>query len=183
MGFSLAFVPVYLYPILKKINAPLAMAYVVFRGALETTVYLLSTLSMLLLTILSHEYVNTKMTDLNHFKTLGEILQKSGNTISTLLIIVFSINAFILYSLFYQSKLIPRWISIWGIIAITSHFITAFLIMFHVVKSDMATIVVIMNMPILFQEMVMAVWLIVKGFNPEIIIPKNKYENITISKQ
>ena len=37
MGLSLAMVPVMLYPILKNDHRILALGYVVFRGALETT--------------------------------------------------------------------------------------------------------------------------------------------------
>jgi hypothetical protein len=88
------------------------------------------------------------------------------------LIIVFSLGALILYYLFYQSKLIPRWISGWGFFAIILHLATGFLIMFRLI-SPMSTITIVMNLPILFQEMVMAVWLIVKGFNPSAIVSES----------
>ena len=88
---------------------------------------------------------------------------------STVLIIVFSLNALMLYTIFYQAQLIPRWISIWGFIAILLHLTTAFLLLFGSVESsDMSTLLVF-NFLILVQEMVMAVWLIVKGFNPAAI--------------
>jgi hypothetical protein len=86
-----------------------------------------------------------------------------------MLIIVFSLNALMLYTVFYQSRLIPRWISIWGFIAILLHLTTAFLLLFGIVESsDMSTLMAF-NFLILIQEMVMAVWLIVKGFNPAAI--------------
>jgi hypothetical protein len=66
--------------------------------------------------------------------------------------------------LLYQSRLVSRWISVWGFIAILLHFSTAFLIIFLSMNSDTATII---NLPIFVQEMVMAIWLIVKGFNPK----------------
>ena len=74
-----------------------------------------------------------------------------------------------LYSVFYRSKLIPRWISIWGFVAILMHFSTAFLILFHLVSPDDMTTLMIINFPIFLQEMVMAVWLIVKGFSTSTI--------------
>jgi len=74
-----------------------------------------------------------------------------------------------LYYIFYQSKLIPRWISVWGFIAILMHFSTAFLILFHLVGPGISLTLFVINFPILIQEMVMAVWLIVKGFNPSAI--------------
>jgi hypothetical protein len=69
----------------------------------------------------------------------------------------------------YQSKLIPRWITIWGFIAIIMHFSTAILMLYGFVESGMSTIMSLINMPIFFQEMVMAIWLIVKGFDPSVI--------------
>src|SRR3990172_7743175 len=90
-------------------------------------------------------------------------------TVAGILSMVFSLGALMLYYLFYQSKLIPRWISGWGFFAILLHLATGFLIMFRL-ASAFSTINIVMNLPILFQEMVMAVWLIVKGFNPSAIV-------------
>ena len=55
--------------------------------------------------------------DASYFQTLGTLLLKGSELISTVLIIVFSLGALMLYYLFYRSKLIPRWISVWGFIA------------------------------------------------------------------
>jgi hypothetical protein len=40
MGFSLAFIPIVLYPILKRQNNVMALGYVIFRGAIETITYI-----------------------------------------------------------------------------------------------------------------------------------------------
>ena len=71
-----------------------------------------------------------------------------------------------LYYMLYRSKLVPRWISVWGFIAIIMHFSTAFLMLYGLVEPGMSATVAIINLPIFLQEMVMAVWLIVKGFDP-----------------
>jgi len=168
MGFALAMVPVMLFPILKKQNEALALGYVVFRGALETVVDIASVITWLFLILVSQEYGAAGATGAPYFQTLGSVLLKGNDSTTTILIFVFSLDALMLYYLFYRSKLIPRWISVWGFIAILLHFTTGFLIMFHLIGS-MSTITIVMNLPILFQEMVMAVWLIVKGFNPSAI--------------
>ena len=168
MGFALAMVPVMMFPIFKKHNEALALGYVVFRGALETVTYIASVICWLFLLILSQEYVKAGVPDASHFQTLGALLLKGNDSISTILVIVFSLGALMLYYLFYQSKLIPRWISGWGFIAILLHLVTGFLILFHL-QSPFSTINIVMNLPIFLQEMVMAVWLIGKGFNPSAI--------------
>jgi len=49
MGFALALVPVYLFPIFKKQDEALALGYVVLRGGVETVTYILTAISFLLL--------------------------------------------------------------------------------------------------------------------------------------
>jgi hypothetical protein len=128
MGLALAMVPVMMFPIFKKHNEALALGYVVFRGALETVTYIAMAISWLLLIILSQEYVAAGAPDASYFQTLGASLLQGHDSINTILIIVFSLGALMLYYLFYRSNLIPRWISGWGFIAILLHFATGFLI-------------------------------------------------------
>jgi hypothetical protein len=66
------------------------------------------------------------------------------------------------YLIFYKSKLIPRWLSGWGIFSIAMLLCMALLIMFGAPPSGMT---LILALPIALQEMVLAVWLIVKGFH------------------
>ena len=53
MGLALALVPIVLFPLLKKYNEVLALGYVVFRGALETALYIGLTIGWLVLIVLS----------------------------------------------------------------------------------------------------------------------------------
>jgi hypothetical protein len=168
MGLALAMVPVVIFPVLKKHNEVLAFGYVVFRGALETVTAIAMVITWLFLLILSREYVAAGVPDASNFQTLGAVFLKGSDSISSIGGIVFSLGALMLYYVFYQSKLIPRWISIWGFIAIILGLATCILIIFHL-QSSFSTINTVMNLPILLQEMVMAIWLIVKGFNQSAI--------------
>ena len=168
MGLVLAMVPFAIFPVLKKHNETLALGYVVFRGALETVSSIALVVSWLFLLILSREYVAAGATDASNFKALGAVFLKGADPINAMGGIVFGLGALMLYYVFYQSKLIPRWISLWGFIAILLSFSTNILILFHL-QSPASTANSVMNLPILLQEMVMAVWLIAKGFNPSAI--------------
>jgi len=168
MGFALALVPVMMFPILKKYNEALALGYVVFRGALETVTYIVMAITWLFLISLSKEYVKAGSPDASYFQTLGAVLLKGHESIDPILAIVFCLGALIFYSLLYQSKLIPRWLSGWGLAAIIVWLAMGLLAMFHLIE-PMSTIRLVMGIPIGLQEMVMAVWLIVKGFNPSAI--------------
>jgi hypothetical protein len=166
MGFALAMVPVFLFPILKKQNEALALGYVVFRGGVETVTYIVTAISFLLLLIVNRGYVHAGGPDASNFQALGDLLQ--GVIHLPMTGFVFSLGALIIYYLLYQSNLIPRWITIWGFIAIVLHLATCVLIVFGL-QTDSSDVNTIMNLPIFFQEMVMAVWLIAKGFNPSAI--------------
>ncbi len=166
MGFSLAMIPVVAYPVLRKYNQPLALGYVVFRGALETFTYFMTVISWLLLVVLSQQFVKTGAPDVSYFQALGTLLLESGDQINHVLKIVFPLGALMFNYVLYQSKLVPRWLSVWGMIGVALHLAEGLLTLFGLVPADVETIVA---MPIALQEMVFAVWLIVKGFNPAVV--------------
>jgi drug/metabolite transporter (DMT)-like permease len=95
------------------------------------------------------------------------MLIAAGDWIQMIGGIVFSIGALMIYALFYQTRLIPRWLSAWGFIGGVLYFVANFVSMFspqHIAPSIESGIGVLL-IPLAIQEMVFAVWLIVKGFN------------------
>ena len=178
MGIALAPVPVLLFPILKKVNESLALGYVVFR-ILEVVTYIVTIISWLLLLTLSQEYVLAGAPDASYYQTLGTLLLAVGAWIDPILVIVFSISALILNYLLYKSILVPRWLSGWGFVAATLHLAEGMLDMFGLLPG--MPLGIVFFAPIALQEMVYAVWLIVKGFNPTESIPNlstsNKRDN------
>ena len=162
MGFALAMVPVMLFPIFKKHNETLAIGSIVFRGVLEAVTYIAIAIISLLILTLSQEYVKAEAPDASYFQTTGALLLAAEDWITHILAIVFSIGALIIYYLFYQSTLIPRWLSIWGIIGGLLYLSVPLLGIF-------GSALDILMAPLAIQEMVLAVWLIVKGFNSSAI--------------
>jgi hypothetical protein len=163
MGFSLSMVPVVLFPILNKHNEVLALGSVVFRGVLEAVSYIALVINSLFLLILSQEYVKAGAPEASYFQTLGAILLESQDYMNDILGIVFPIGALMIYYLFYQIKLIPRWLSAWGFLGAIPYLASFLLGMFGFELG-------ILVLPLMVQEMVMALWLIVKGFNPAAIV-------------
>jgi hypothetical protein len=167
MGLALAMVPVMMYPILKKQNEALALGYVVFRGGLETVNYIITVIGWYLLLLLSQAYVQVGALDTSAFPALGTLLLNAG-AVSSIGTIVFVLGALMFYSVLYQSKLIPRWISGWGLIAAIPYLVAGFLFLFGL-TNDKSALDSVLRLPLGLQEMVMAVWLIAKGFNPAAI--------------
>lgn len=168
MGFALAMVPVMIFPLLKKYNEALALGYVVFRGALETVMYIVLVISWLFLIPVSQEYVKAGTPDTSYFQTLGAVLLEGHDLMGPVQTIVFCLGALIFYYLLYQTNLIPRWLSGWGLIAIIPYFAAGLLVLFGFFGS-LSTSEIVLEFPLALQEMVMAVWLIVKGFNSSAI--------------
>ena len=163
MGFALVMVPVMLFPFLKKYSEILTLGAFVFRGVLEAVGYILSASNLLFLILLSREYVKAGAPDASHFQTLGAILLKADTYVFNNMIgVVFPIGALMIYYLLYQSKLIPRWLSAWGFLGAIPY-LASFLLAFFGFELG------ILMLPLALQEMVMGVWLIVKGFNPSAV--------------
>ena len=158
MGFALAMIPVMMFPIFRKHNEASALGAIVFRGVLEAVTYIAIVISWLFLLTLSREYVKAGAPDASYFQILGTLLLEADDWIAQILAIVFSIGALAIYYLFYQSKLIPRWLSIWGLIGAILYLAAPLLAIFGIVSE-------ILMAPLALQEMVLAVWLIVKGLN------------------
>lgn len=171
MGLALAMVPVMMFPILKKQNEALALGYVVFRGGLETFTYMATVISWLLLIVLCRENAKAGASDIFYFQNLGTFLLEADDQISHILKIVFPLGSLMFNYILYQSRIIPRWLSGWGLIGITLHFAEGLLTMFGLTMFGLpaADAETVMALPIFLQEMVFAVWLIVKGFNPSVI--------------
>ena len=158
MGLSLAMVPVMMFPIFKKYNEVLAIGSVVFRGALEGILYIAIVITWLLLLTVSQEYVKAGASDASYFQALGALLLGSVVQINSVLKIVFSLGALMIYYLYYQSNLVPRWLSVWGLVGTVIYLVAGLFAIFGMDSS-------ILLIPLGLQEMVLAVWLIVKGFD------------------
>jgi hypothetical protein len=168
MCLALAMIPFVLFPVLKRVSETWAVGYVVFRGALETVFGTGTVISWLFLLVVSREYVAAGTPAASAFEALGALLLKGGDPLGAVMGTIFCLGALMLYYMFYRSSLIPRWISVFGFVAIALHLVTLMLVLFGL-QSTFSTENTMMNMPIFLQEMVMAVWLIAKGFTPSAV--------------
>jgi hypothetical protein len=163
-----ASIAISLYPILRKYNEGLALGAVGFR-LIEAVFYIARVMGLLLLLTLSQEFVKAGAPDSSYFQTSGVLIVAGrdwmGNVGSLL---PFCLGALMYYYIFYQTRLIPRWLSGWGLIGIILIIVISMLVMFRVI-GPMSTTQIVLAVPIGLQEMVLAVWLIVKGFNPSVI--------------
>ena len=97
----------------------------------------------------------------------GTLLQGAGNWSGFIGTIVFSLSVLILNYILYKSKLVPRWLSGWGLIGGILFLASGFLPLFG--YDERSTIFLLLNAPGGVYEMVYAGWLIVKEFNSSAI--------------
>ncbi len=159
-GFALAMVPVVFWPIGKRYNETLAMGYVVFRGGLETVIYIVGAFGWLVLIALSTAGDTGPLADF--VRTTETVIWDQGA-------ITFVLGALMFYVLLYQSRLVPRWLSTWGLVGAALGIVPPLGGMFGLSLG-------ILVAPLALQEMVMAVWLIAKGFTPTAIAAESAGE-------
>jgi hypothetical protein len=95
---------------------------------------------------------------------LGSLLMDSEAT-NAVLGLVFCLGAVMFYLLLYRSRIVPRRIALWGLVAIPFYLAADLLAMYGVIGA-VSFEQVLMFMPMAVQEMVLAVWMIARGFRP-----------------
>lgn len=152
----------FMFAILKRHNETMATGYLSLR-IVEAVFCSLIVTSPLSLIRLSKEYA-TAGADAVHLQTAGAFSIAERASVSGLLIpVFFGLGALLLYSLLHQSKLLPRFISVWGLIAVALVLIMNLLSL--KLEIDMG-VSLIFALPIILNEIFMGIWLIAKGFNP-----------------
>jgi len=166
-AFASGSIAICLYPILKKHHEALALGSVGFR-VMEAMLYIIGVVALLLLLTLSQDYVTAGASNASLFQISGTLLQAVKTWAGMLGVIAFTTGAMMYYIVFYQSKLVPRWLTGWGFLGAALSCASAVLVIAGLLSS-LSTVFIVFNLLILVQEMVLAVWLIVKGFNPSVI--------------
>jgi Domain of unknown function (DUF4386) len=158
-----ASIAISLYPVLRRYHQGLALGAVGFR-LIEGVLYFVGAIAIVSLLTLSQEFIKAGAPLSSYFQTLGILLLAQYHWVTFAAApLVFGLGALLYYFIFHQTKLIPRWLSDWGIAGAALCIVSSLLAMFSLI-GPFSTIQVVINLPIAVQEMALAVWLIAKGF-------------------
>ncbi len=154
MAFTGTGIGISIYPVLKDKYPSLAIGSVVFRtieGAIISigSIIYISIFALHNADLLTNELAEVLLVIRPFFPSY------SGA-------IAFSLGATLYYIAFYKSKLVPRWLSAWGFVGAVLHMIAIVFVAFG--HDPFAPYLMVLHIPIGVQEMVFAVWLIVKGY-------------------
>ena len=130
---------------------------------------IVAAISLIALLALSQEFVKAGAPDSSYFQTAGVVINAGIDWLSHgAALLCFVHRCLHVLLVFYQYRLVPRWLSVWGLVGITLVTIGGVLVMLHVIPG-FGTVQMLLNLPIFPQEMVLAVWLIAKGVNPSAV--------------
>lgn len=156
---------VLLAPILRRHSEALSLGYVLAR-TLEVATLAIGLAATLLLVPMSWTTFDADGAPAAA-ELMAETLKNAGEWTGYLgAQMVFSLSALVLNWALYRYRLVPRWLSVWGLIGVPLMFLSGSLVMIESLNSNAAALNVLV-VPLAVQEMAMALWMIVKGFSED----------------
>jgi NADH:ubiquinone oxidoreductase subunit K len=137
MAAAIAMIPPVLFPVLRRHNEALALGYVVAR-TLEVVLLLPAAVN-------------------------PELMKADLDPAQPVSAVFFCLGALILNYVLYRSRLVPRLISVWALVAVAPYVVAAVLVMFGQASSS-STVPALLMLPLAVNEMALALWLLIKGF-------------------
>lgn len=166
---SLAYIgiAIFLFPIIRQTSIHLSVGFLSFR-IIAVTLSFLGTLLLLSTLILSQDFVTQSTPNLAFYETIGHLLKSTRDYINHIfMVIVLCLGNVLLYASFIKTKLIPEWLSIWGIFSCCLSILASFLVLFGMMEI-ITSEYLLLNAPTGIQELVLAFWFIFKGLNNKI---------------
>ncbi|MCA0756906.1 DUF4386 domain-containing protein [Paenibacillus sp. N4] len=153
-----------MFPYLRRYNESIALGHVCFRF-LEAVIITVGVVSVLTLLTLSQSFAAAGAPETASYQASGTLLKAVHDW--TFMLgpnFMLGINTMMYSYIFYKTRLVPRFISILGMTGAALVFSAALFEMFGVFP-QLSVWGAILSLPVAANEMTLAVWLIVKGFN------------------
>ena len=154
-------IAILVFPLVKAYKNSLAL-WIVGIWLVQLATLVSSNITHLTLLSLSDEFVKSEVLDKAHYNTLGLSMIQEYFWAHFMCLILFAAATFVFYYFLFKSKLIPRFLSVWGMLAISLVFVASWLnifdvdVSFHFYSQNGLFMIVLMG------------WLIAKGFNPKV---------------
>ncbi len=168
MGVALVGTSIVIYPVLRRHSERLAVGYVVAR-TVESVIYVIDAVLLLTLFTVSRGFVEAGAPDASRFQALGDSVLGARDWAGAILdATAFGLSALILNYALYGARLVPRWLSVWGLAGAALYMAAGVMVMYGL--EPLSTTQVVLDAPLGLQEMALAIWLIVKGFNAPAVV-------------
>jgi hypothetical protein len=160
MSAAVMAIAITIYPVLTRLRARLAIGYVVAR-AVEGTMYMIGSMGLLtVLTLGRTAAEGSSAVVLGGLRDL--VLAERDVTAAVMGTAAFAVSAVILNYVLFRARLVPRWLSAWGLAAATSYLAGGVLGVYG--PDPFSATQTVLDLPLALQEMTLAAWLIIRGF-------------------
>ena len=149
-----------LFPVMRPHGEGLALWYVGFR-ILEAAAFVVGAVSVLSLISVSEASIVAAGPSAPVYEGIRSLALAANSWAGKLATVAFISGAIVLYTLLYRSRLVPRFIAVWGLVAV------ALLIVANLLAVDVTAgfqPAALLFAPIAINELFLAGWLIVRGF-------------------
>lgn len=168
MGLAYLGIAVLVYPLVKGFGSSLSTGFLSMRIIVATLV-VIGTILLPAILVLSQKYVEKPSHDVLTFEILGHVLKSTRDHINhVFMILVLCMGNLMLYTLFLKSRLIPKWLSVCGLIGNVLSATASVLVLFQAVEI-ITTEYLCLNAVTALQELILGIWLIAKGFDKNVI--------------
>jgi len=146
-------------PIFKKRNQTLAYSYL--GAAIASSVMLMvGAIFLILILPLSDAYVTSEPSEMRQIELLFNMCKTANFYAYQVAMVIWGIGGLIFSYMLLVTQIVPRWMSVWGIIGYIIFVSGAFFALFGI------PIDVLLDIPGGLFEIFLSIWLIAKGFRP-----------------
>ena len=154
-ALGVIFLGAVLFSTLKKENEKMALTALAFY-ILEGALLAVSRIGIFSLLKFSQEYASAGQPET--LLTFGRVALEAADFVGdTLHLLAFSVGAVLFYILLVRSKLVPRWLSLWGLVTVLPLPVVTLTAIF-----DINTLFVLF-LPYFPFEFVIGIWILIKG--------------------
>lgn len=153
-------IAIFLYAFIKKYDQRLAITYLAIAG-INFTIIVVSNILHVNLLSLSEEFAVTTAVTTDYYTTLAKMLHEAYYWTHFLMLMLYSLGGLVLYYFLFKTRLIPGWLSIWGILASIVVFFGGTL---QLADIKVSGLLFVQNG---IYVLTFIIWLLVKGFNPK----------------
>jgi hypothetical protein len=164
MGLACAGIGISLYPVLKRHNRGLALTAMGFR-LMEGPLQLATAIGIIALLAVSQEFLKAGSPPDSYYLGVGAAIKTVNDWLGTAFYLPFCIGAGSYYIIFYRARLVPRWLAVWGLVGILGMLAAGLAGILGLLDAS-SPLGTLLCLPIMVQEQVLALRLIVKGFDP-----------------
>ena len=174
MSLGVVGIAIFLYPLIKKYNEFIAVGYLSFR-IIECILLLIGAIVYFFLTKLSSGFINTATITDPQYLALFNLSVDMRYAGYQLAMITLGFGSIFLCALFYKTRLIPRFLSVWGLIGYIFLTVSGILDVLGVVDTVNGAGALLYIPGGVWELIVFPAWLFIKGFNTHDV----KQERIT----